>query len=210
MLTVINILKNNRGLILIIVLGLIVLISTVFNNISSTISTETAPPPVVAPSTPVESEEPTAEETSPPSLDVNNSDVIQVPDFDVLVEDSAVDAAMAVVGFAYEIDYELSPLDMLAIMRPSISDTLYSKFERMYSTMDWDKIKAEKTIIYSDILESKLLTTGGETRAQAEILLKFVDGEQNPVKSRKDTWYIVDLERSFDFNIWNVTDVNIK
>lgn len=206
----IAILKNNSGLLLVVFVGLIVLISTVVNNIAETTVVEETLTPVTAPSSPIETSEPIPEQTESPKADVNNSDVIQAPDLDVLVQDAAVDAAMAVVGFAYSVDYNLSPLDMLAIMRPSIGDSLYSKFESMYSLMDWDKIKVEKTLIYSDILESSLIAGGGSSRVQAEILLKFVDGDQKPLKSREDTLYIVDLERSFDFNIWTVTDVNIK
>jgi hypothetical protein len=205
-----RILKNNIGLIAIITAGLFVLVSTVINNIAEDIAPVETTPPVTAPSIPMPTSEPTPKPTESQEEGLNDSDIRQAPNLDVLIEDAAVDAAMAVVGIAYGVSYELSPLDMLAIMRPSIGDYLYTKFDRMYALMDWNKINTEKTVIYTDIVESGLLPGSSGIRVQAEILLKFVDGEQNPVKSRKNTLYLVDLERNFDFNIWTVTDVNIK
>jgi hypothetical protein len=205
-----RILKNNIGLIAIIAAGLFVLVSTVINNIAEDIAPVETTPPVTAPSIPIPTSESTPEPTESQDEGLSGADIRQAPNLDVLIEDAAVDAAMAVVGIAYGVSYELSPLDMLAIMRPSIGDYLYTKFDRMYALMDWNKINTEKTVIYTDIVESGLLPGSSGIRVQAEILLKFVDGEQNPVKSRKNTLYLVDLERNFDFNIWTVTDVNIK
>jgi hypothetical protein len=205
-----RILKNNIGLIAIIAAGLFVLVSTVINNIAEDIAPVDTTPPVTAPSIPIPTSESTPEPTESQDEGLSDANIRQAPNLDVLIEDAAVDAAMAVVGIAYGVSYELSPLDMLAIMRPSIGDYLYAKFDRMYALMDWDKINAEKTVIYTDIVESGLLPGSSGIRVQAEILLKFVDGEQNPVKSRKNTLYLVDLERNFDFNIWTVIDVNIK
>lgn len=202
------IVKANKGFILILVIfvfaGMSLISSMLTDNNATSNRTGT---PVSAPTqtaSPIKTEEPVEQSQEAPQ------EIIQSDEIDQLLIDAAADAAMAIVSFGFETNYEISPEDRLAILRPMVSEELLALFESYYSKEDWNRVVREKVQIFPEILEVNFIpeiTTGDVI---VEVVVSYLDERQKPVKSGKPEIFRVVLERTYEFTAWRGKEINFN
>jgi hypothetical protein len=208
-----RVLKENKSFLIVLVVLIIAGISIISNNISEDSNLANRDTPVsapTAPSTPNESTSESPSEAPQDNTSQNEQDIVQSDQIDQLMLDAAADTAMAVVSIGFEMDYQIGPQDRLSILRSMVSEDLLNKFSLHYSKDDWDKVFREKIQIFVEILEVEARPEISTGYVIMEVVVEYLDGARNPVKSSNPSMFEVRLERTYDFNIWHVTSINFK
>lgn len=205
-----RILKENKGFIIILSVLVLAGISIVSSVISEDSNNGARNTPVSAPSSPsnpelVEEGEIT-ENIDLPLL--SEQEIVQSDEIDQLLFDAAVDTAMAVVSIGFETDYQIGHQDRLSILRSMVSKELLGLFSAHYANEDWERVSSEKIQILVEILKVETVPEISTGSITLEIDAEYRDGARNPVKSSNPAKFLLVLERTYDFNAWQVVNIN--
>ena len=203
----IRVLKENKGFIIILAFMVLAASSFLISNLQSDTRNSNNTTPLVAPGAP-QVVVPTEEERE--IANSEEQDIVQADNMDQLLLDAAADAAMAVVAFGFEVNYEIGPQDRLAILRPMVSSDLLGRFSSFYAKEDWNEVFDKKLQIFPEILDVVVSPKIGASDVVIIVTVEYLDSARNPVKSTLPTTFEVVLERTYDFENWQAIDINFE
>jgi hypothetical protein len=205
---ILDLLKNNKGFIIVVAAGLFALISIIFTNATEMSDRVDNQPPLSAPTSPTTSPEDTSapSDIEPAPVDEFNK-ITETEDLETLMSDLAADAAMTVISVGFSLEYDSNPEERLSRIRSITNTEVYNYFVRYYNSIDWAAANREKIEIFADIEEMNFLSYSSTGTADIEVKARYYGDNNKTIRNKDEEWFIVEVTRVEGLDGWVVSNI---